>query len=162
MAKVRETNFMTDLTKIEAIADSCRSALEGLAKSKGSMFYDFPLGACGPAAEIVGRILKEQLGLDGTYVCGTGHPELKSNQTHAWYEVSNCTVDITYDQFCNVDLKGWVFRSKSTWHAKFQELDPRDGFCGPEGWPCYPFDGYEAAKTAVTLKIGPKAERDDG
>lgn len=75
-----------DLQKLAAFADSCRRALEGLATKQGSILHRFPFGACGPASELVGRLLREHLGLSGSYVCGDGHPDLSPNQSHAWVE----------------------------------------------------------------------------
>jgi hypothetical protein len=109
------------------------------------MFADFPRGACGPATEIVARLLKEQLGYDGMYVCGDGHPELSAEQTHAWFEVGNVLIDVTYDQFEGTGLSGWLFARDTGWHAQFKNIERRHGFCVPSGWPRYPHDGYRAA-----------------
>jgi hypothetical protein len=135
---------MTNLVVLEALVESCRAALNSLSDQSGSMFSGFPKGSCGPAAEIVGRILKEEAGFDGRYVCGSRHRSLKPSQTHAWYEVGDYIIDITHDQFEGTGLKGWVFRRGQGWHAEFADLDPREGFCMPIGWPCYPHDGYQA------------------
>lgn len=140
---------MSDIAQIRAVADGCRRGLERLANQRGSMFCTFPSAACGPAAEIVGRILKEELGLEGVYVCGDGHPDLSPAQSHAWFEVERFIVDITYDQFQGTGLSGWVFEHGSDWHSRFSDLDRRDGFCMPNGWPYYPFDGYRLALEEV-------------
>lgn len=136
---------MSDIDRIQIVAIACRRGLERLANRNGSMFFGFPWGTCGPAAEIVGRILKEELACDGVYVCGDGHPNLRRSQSHAWFEVDNYIVDITHDQFQGTDLSGWVFERNMGWHARFSNLDYRPGYCMPDGWPCYPFDGYQAA-----------------
>ncbi|NVD99957.1 hypothetical protein [Massilia sp. BJB1822] len=132
------------------VAEKCRLGFLSLQDEVGSMFKDFPQGACGPAAEIVGRIMKEQTGYDGVYVCGSGHPRLRPNQTHAWYEMGNYIIDVTYDQFEDTGLSGWIFVRGTGWHAEFVDLDRRAGFCMPSGWPCYPFDGYQAIKAELT------------
>ncbi len=141
---------MTDIKRVQAIAEACRRGLKILENRSGSMFFGFPVASCGPAAEIVGRILKEKLNYDGRYVCGDGHPGLEPSQSHAWYEVGNYIVDITHDQFEGTGLSGWVFDRAAGWHAQFMNLDHRDGFCMPSGWPCYPFDGYQAALDEVS------------
>lgn len=135
---------MIEAVKIKVIADECRRGLENLAHSSGSLFNGFPLGSCGVASELVGRILKEKLGYDGTYICGVGHPSLECHQTHAWYEVGDYIIDITHDQFQGTGLSGWVFKRNAGWHAEFMELELRKGYCMPIGWPSYPFDGYYA------------------
>jgi hypothetical protein len=141
---------MTDLAVIRKFAEGCRRGLQSLANHSDSMFSGFPNGSCGPSAEIVGRIIKEEAGYDGVYVCGSGHAKLKPSQTHAWYEVGAYIIDITYDQFEGTGLTGWVFRRGEGWHAEFSDLDPRIGFCMPTGWPCYPFDGYQAVTQEVS------------
>ena len=135
---------MTDLALIQSLAERCRCGLQQLAGESSSMFYGFPSASCGPAAEIVGRIMKEDGGFEGRYVCGTVHPRLRPSQSHAWFEVGVYLIDITHDQFENTGLTGWVFKRGTGWHSEFEHLDPRDGFCMPSGWPAYPFDGYSA------------------
>jgi hypothetical protein len=136
--------FAVDRAAIEEIADACRRGLDTLRGIDGSMFAEFPRGACAPASEVVGRLLKEQLGYDGMYVCGDGHPNLPSNQTHAWFEVVDIVVDVTYDQFDGTGLSGWLFERDKGWHGQFTSVVRRDGFCMPSTWPSYPFDGYWA------------------
>lgn len=138
-------------TELESFAIACRKGLETCAGRPGSMFYQFPIASCGPAAEIVGRLAKEVLNADGNYVYGSHHPALKAEQTHAWFEVADYIIDITHDQFLGTGLTGWVFESGEGWHAQFAELAPRVGFCMPSGWPSYPFDGYQAALDAVSM-----------
>jgi hypothetical protein len=135
---------MKNLVVLGALAEGCREGLKSLSGQSRSMFSGFPMGSCGPAAEIVGRILKEKAGYDGQYVCGRQHRRLKPSQTHAWYEVDDYIIDITHDQFDDVGLTGWVFRSGQGWHAEFADLDRRDGFSTPINWPDYPHDGYQA------------------
>lgn len=140
---------MIDVGLLSRLADICRKGLQSLAKESGSLFVDFPSGSCDYAAELVGRVLKEQAGYDGVYVCGVGHTCLTPNQTHAWYEVGEYIIDITYDQFEDTGMSGWIFPREAGWHAEFEELNSRDSFCMPSGWPCYPFDGYDAIKLAL-------------
>lgn len=88
-----------DINALETLAAACGQGLQGLSSTADSMFSDFPHASCGPATEIVGRIIKERTGLDGGYDCGSVHPELKPSQSHAWCEVGEFIIDITYDQF---------------------------------------------------------------
>lgn len=142
---------MIDRVAIERIAIACRRGLHSLKGVRGSMFADFPRGTCGPASEILGRLLKEQLRYDGVYVCGCEHPQLRADQSHAWFEVANILIDITYDQFDLTGLSGWVFPREAGWHARFASIERRDGFCMPSDWPCYPHDGYRAALNALNV-----------
>lgn len=133
------------------VAEACRRGLMSLVERHGSPFEDFPVGACGVASDIVGRVIWEALGRKGVYVCGCGHSDLLRLATHAWFEVDDWIVDVTHDQFPRAGLNGWVFRRSSGWHAGFESLEPRGGFCGPENWPMYPHDGYGAALKEVRL-----------
>lgn len=144
---------MTDLAVLQGLAESCRRGLISLSASPGSMFAGFPLASCGPAAEIVGRVLKEEAGYDGFYVWGSQHRQLKRNQSHAWYEVGDYIIDVTYDQFEGSGLTGWVFQRGKGWHAEFADLDKRSGFCMPAGWPCYPYDGYAAVADQLGTRM---------
>jgi hypothetical protein len=130
-------------------ADTCRRGLEGLAKRRGSMFEGFPRGACGPAAELIGRLIEERLGLSGVYVCGTGHPNLRETQSHAWYVAGGFIVDVTHDQFADTGVQGWVLPLTNPWHQGFSHQDRRAGFCMPAEWPMYPHDGYAAMLHAL-------------
>jgi len=140
---------LTPPSELVAFADACRRGLEGLMQRRGSMFEGFPVGACGPAAELVGRLLHERFGVTGQYVCGSGHPRLRSSQSHAWFEAGGFIFDLTHDQFAGTGVEGWVFPLTSPWHRGFENLDRRDGFCMPAGWPMYPHDGYAAMMAAL-------------
>lgn len=135
---------MTNVMVLEELAKSCRLGLLGLAALPGSTFFGFPKGSCGSAAEIVGRVLKQEAGYEGVYVCAHRHPQLSPTQSHAWYEVDDYIIDVTYDQFHGTGLEGWVFQRGEGWHVDFADVDTKPGFCMPAGWPCYPHDGYAA------------------
>jgi hypothetical protein len=137
---------MTDAENpaIVKLASAARKALEGLVSSNDNMFHMFPLGACGPTAELVGRVLAERLQLASVYVCGSDHPDLTPNHSHAWTEVGPFIVDLTHDQFQATGVAGWVLPSSSKWHAQFRDKDRRSGFCMPSDWPMYPHSAYSA------------------
>lgn len=130
--------------KIARLAASARRALELNAQGAGGLFQGFPKGACGPAAELVGRVLAERLGLESVYVCCEDHPELAPSQSHAWTEVGPLLIDLTHDQFPDTGLVGWVHSSKSAWHSMFREQERRAGYCMPTNWPTYPHAAYRA------------------
>ena len=138
-----------DLQRLTRFANASRRALETLASRPHSVFRDFPLAACGPAAELIGRLLKERFELDGSYVCGGEHPNLPRSQTHAWFESGGFIIDITHDQFSDTGVVGWVLPMDCGWHAAFGEVKRRKGYCMPSGWPMYPHDGYSAMAAAL-------------
>jgi len=132
-------------TELEKVAIACRVGLLSLVDAKGSILNGFPAGACGVASDILGRVAWETFQHEGEYVCGTRHPSLKDGANHAWFEVGDFIIDITYDQFQATGLSGWVFDRNDGWHARFLSQERREGFCMPSDWPVYPLDGYEAA-----------------
>jgi hypothetical protein len=145
---------MINREALERIAALCRFGLLSLAEKNSSMFHKFPRGACGPASEVLGRILKEEFQIEGMYVCASDHSQLNQEQSHAWVEVGEFIIDITHDQFQGTGLSGWVFKRGTGWHAQFSEIDlRRNVFCTPENWPCYPHDGYHAALEKVLSEV---------
>lgn len=143
---------ITTQQKLELIATGCRNSLATFADRPGSIFEGFPRAACGPASEVLGRILSETLQLEGEYVCGESHPGLGSEQSHAWFEAGDYLIDITHDQFAGTGLNGWVFAKGSPWHAQF-DCDRRAGFCDPEHWSMYPHEAYEVALVAAQRQL---------
>lgn len=138
-----------DTQDLIRFAEACRRGLESLADRSGSMFHGFPAAACGPAAELIGRLLKERFGLVGYYVCGSQHPTLSPTQTHAWFEADGHIIDITHDQFGKTGVVGWVLPLSGRWYASFGHMERRQGFCLPQSWPMYPYDGYAAMLAAL-------------
>lgn len=130
--------------EIVSLSAAARRALELDAQGASSLLRGFPKGACGPAAELVGRVLAERLGLESVYVCGDDHPLLSASQSHAWTEVGTLLIDLTHDQFSDTGLVGWVHPSKSAWHRMFRDQERRPGYCMPTGWPMYPHSAYRA------------------
>lgn len=140
-------------TELERVALACRIGLMSLVDAKGSTFNGFPVGACGVASDIVGRVVWETLQYEGEYVCGTRHSKLSNGTTHAWFEVEDFIIDITYDQFQATGLIDWVFDRNDGWHTEFRSLERRQGFCPPSKWPGYPSDGYRASREEAK-KVG--------
>lgn len=106
------------------------------------LFATFPRGTCGPVSELMGRIVVEQLGIAGVYVCGSNHPTLRPAQAHAWVEVEELIIDLTYDQFPRTGLSGWVFEA-SPWHTAFSRES--QALClNPKFWGEYPYAAYGA------------------
>lgn len=58
---------------LEDLAGHCRRALEAMTMSeRGARLRDFPHGACGDAAEVFGRIVRETMGRVGVYALVEG------------------------------------------------------------------------------------------
>lgn len=96
----------------------------------------FPRGACGHAAELLGRHLMNQLGVVADYVCRMAHSDIEGwTGSHAWLEWDGLVIDITGDQF------GWppviVARDSTPHHRGTDEV--RNRVChenSADWWAC--------------------------
>jgi hypothetical protein len=86
---------------------------------------DFPAGACGDAALLLGRYLKDT-GFGATdYLLGwrvTGD----RRASHAWLQQGDLVIDITADQFPEIDRPVIVERG-SAWHAQLEGETEHEG-----------------------------------
>jgi len=133
---------------LTALASAARRGLEGMSLQEACAdgFEGFPSGTCGAVSELMGRIVLERTGRHGTYVCGTAHPTLKPQHSHAWLEVDGFIVDLTHDQFSTTNLVGWVFET-SAWHSGF-ERETQALCLSPVQWAAYPLHAYAAMARA--------------
>jgi hypothetical protein len=101
--------------RIRIIAEVTRKTIENYPKAKRDIGQQsFPNGSCGHASVILGQCLKEFLGLEFDYVAGQ-FKEKENLPSHAWLQNKDFIVDITADQFEDIDIKVWV-TAKSKWH----------------------------------------------
>jgi len=127
-----------DTDKLLEIATGARQILENFGQTTHNInFQDFPRGACGPAAELLGRYLVEAIGLDAQYVAAKRSDEW----THAWIVVNETIVDITADQFGE---KPVIVTQESAWHDEWDQKAPRPPICSQKQWPAYPFSAWDA------------------
>jgi hypothetical protein len=82
---------------------------------------DFPVGSCGDAMPLLGTYFIEQGLGTFSYVLGerATNDSIDGHRSHAWLEADGIIVDITADQFSEVDQKIIVTRH-SAWHAAFE------------------------------------------
>ena len=79
---------------------------------------DFPHGSCGDAALLLRAFLLER-GL-GTFAYKLGWRQSDGGRvSHAWLQAGGIVVDITADQFPEIDEKV-IVAENSAWHAGFQ------------------------------------------
>jgi hypothetical protein len=111
----RDTGDMQ--TEIRLAAARFRRALEqgGLV---GVSFASFPRGACGDSSELLGEYLRDSGFGHWTYVSGAIHNPF---QSHAWIERDGVIVDITADQFDDMDQPVIVTVDRS-WHDRFGQM----------------------------------------
>ena len=75
-----------------------REVMDELAPKWGVPFCNFPRGSCGAAAEMFGTYLFEQFGIDAKYVSAPHREGLETRGSHAWLEIDDLIIDLTYDQ----------------------------------------------------------------
>jgi hypothetical protein len=112
----------SNFTELKSAAAKFRLAIERCERRRLiCTFQDFPKGSCGDAALLLRAFLQEQ-GL-GTFGYILGWRERDSGRgSHAWLEAGGVIVDITADQFPEIDEKV-IVAENSAWHAGFQLND---------------------------------------
>jgi hypothetical protein len=110
-----------DLAGIRAAAERFRAAIVAFPDTKLVGLNNFPRGSCGDASVLLGQYLYDAGFGIWDYVSGERVDDLWS---HAWIEKDGVIVDITADQFDEVDAKVIVTRDHE-WHHQFQLRDLR-------------------------------------
>lgn len=112
------------IEQIRLGAEWFREALEKCPKFLlGLTFADFPHGACGDASLLLGKYIQQSASLSLHYVCGELR-ETGNFQTHAWLEHEDFIIDITADQFEEIDIPVLI-TTERRWHDRF-EIARRD------------------------------------
>lgn len=107
---------------ISKIAKEMRIALEKASKLSSSLVMTFPNGCCGTASDFLSKYL-EQNGIRTTYVAG-----MKTNRiTHAWLEYDDLIIDITADQFPEIDEKVLVSRNRH-WYEQYERISRSEAY----------------------------------
>ena len=107
-----------DVEAVRAAATRFRSALEHTQGLVHRQVHGFPRGACGDSAVLLGQYLQD---------CGfgiwtfNGRSSAHDDSTHAWIERDGLIVDVTADQFDDVDDAVIVTRDRA-WHSEFKPL----------------------------------------
>ena len=114
-----------DIGLIRDLATEFRRAIEACDRtSLGIGMAEFPLGACGDATLLLGTYLREQGYGDFDYVLGYRPPEPDdewgTRTTHAWLQRGELVVDITADQFSEIDAPV-IVAEPSDWHRSFED-----------------------------------------
>ena len=106
------------IDKIQIYACKFRLAIEQCDKKILPVYFrDFPRGSCGDASLLLAKYFKN-VGLgDFSYVVGI-YNENHTPYTHAWLKQRNVIVDITADQFDDIQQKV-IVTTNSSWHEKF-------------------------------------------
>jgi hypothetical protein len=113
------------LARLTTLATRFRLAIERCDPSHLTIsLQGFPKGGCGDATPLLGTFLQQQ-GL-GTFMYVLGIREGgKNGHSHAWLEADGVIVDITADQFPEIDQKV-IVTTRSDWHATFDREEVGD------------------------------------
>ena len=111
---------------VQELAVSFRGLVERCDKSNLQLHIQrFPCGSCGDVCWLLARFLADREAPGFHYFCGSRRkPERRDSQisSHAWLQHGDLIVDITADQFIEIDGPIIITRL-SDWHA---ELDGED------------------------------------
>jgi len=123
-------------TKFRAAIERCDRALFPVE------FQQFPVGACGDAALILGHHLGRLDYRDLDYVQGWRRRD-DDRASHAWLQMGDVSIDITADQFPEIDRKVIVERG-SAWHADLEGQVEHEG-----DFRVYEHDAYTFHRVAA-------------
>lgn len=87
--------------EVEQAARDFRAAIDAAGPAPWALKHiAYPRGACGHAAELLGRYLIERLGITADYVNQDARDDIGGwRHSHAWLEWDGLTIDISGDQF---------------------------------------------------------------
>jgi hypothetical protein len=120
-----------DHDRVKKIAAAVRKAIE-MCEPKDLPWPAFPGGACGDTTLLLGQVL-DDAGISGfEYICGNRYKEDGTCASHAWLQNGEWIVDITADQFPEVEQTVIVTNS-SGWHKQWHPERPQEGTLKPYG-----------------------------
>lgn len=107
------------MEQLEILAYRFRAAIEATPRNQLSIgLQDFPLGACSDATSLLGHFLKAQGFGSFDHVSGRRY-DGDRERTHAWLQRGDLIIDITADQFPEVD-QSVIVANGSAWHETFE------------------------------------------
>jgi hypothetical protein len=111
--------YPPDIARLASLATSFRAAIEKCGPNELTPdFGEFPRGSCGDTSLLLGTYLKEQGAGAFTYVNG-GRGVSPDRCYHGWLEAEGVIVDITADQFPEMNEQPVIVATHSAWHEKF-------------------------------------------
>jgi hypothetical protein len=113
------------ITQLRALALKFRAGIEQCdRRSLPVTFEDFPRGACGDASLLLGKYLHaEGFGIF-QYVCGIRRRSHQKHE-HAWLRQGEVIIDITANQFPEID-QPIIVTTDHTWHSAFEVRNERE------------------------------------
>lgn len=108
--------------ELNAIISSSAAFRDAIVRSHGGgllALQNFPVGACGDASILLGQFFADR-GLGEWFYVNGERTAASGKQTHAWIERDGLVVDITANQFIEIDDPVLVTNAKD-WHLQFAE-----------------------------------------
>lgn len=115
--------------ELTGIAKKVRAELEEYRDSGHPTLGNFPKGACGDAALVLGTYLADLGEEPFDYVLamrGKADPGAQ-RASHAWLERADLVIDITADQFDGMD-NPVIVTTDSDWHRTWEEVDRKPSY----------------------------------
>lgn len=109
---------MPDIEALKQIAVDFRRALEETQAIELLEDQVFPEGCCGDASLLLGTYLIDQGHGTYDYVLG-----MRGDRSHAWIQKDGLIIDITADQFHDMD-QAIIVAADSVWHRTFEPRVP--------------------------------------
>jgi hypothetical protein len=111
---------MSTREAILVIASAVRRALEECSANEYPQYWgSFPRGTCGDTALVLGAFLVDAGYIGFEYICGEMQKSDGSSSSHAWLQRNDFVIDITADQFHDMDA-AVIVSENSAWHRKFR------------------------------------------
>jgi len=107
---------------VRTAATVFRQALVRMDRDEFVSLANFPVGACGDAAPLLGHYLLDQGFGTWTYVNGERPQGNHGFESHAWIEQEGLIVDITADQFADIS-DAVIVTTDQSWHSQFRVAD---------------------------------------
>lgn len=112
-----------DTEQIQRLASVFRTAIMQCPRSDLFSFRNFPRGSCGDTSILLGQYLYEQG--QGIWTYASGERVSDDFQSHAWLEKDGLIVDITADQFDDID-EPVIVTHDGSWHKQFELPEPQN------------------------------------
>lgn len=115
---------MIDEDRIRELATRFREAILKCDKDELPLYLaDFPIESCADASILLGTYFKDN-GINGFLLFKGKRGEGSSLETHYWLEKGAMIVDITADQFKDINDAIFITDTNSSWHGAFRK-EPR-------------------------------------
>jgi len=120
---------MTDEDRIRELAVRFREAILKCDRTELPLsLADFPIESCSDASMLLGTYFKDN-GIDGFILIKGKRGEGSSLETHYWLEHGDLIIDITADQFEDINEGIVISENNSEWYRTFDKSVLQEADC---------------------------------